>query len=59
MVEFIRSLIDFLVETMIAATGRAVLRLFGVRGPREIAALLAGMVFWALVAILIGAAVLR
>ena len=53
MVEFIRSLIDFLVESFITATGRGVLKLLGVRRPQEIASLFAGMAFWALVAFLV------
>ncbi|TWB04770.1 hypothetical protein [Bradyrhizobium stylosanthis] len=57
MVEFIRSLIDVLVETFITATGRGVLRLFGLRRPHDIASLFAGMACWALVAILIWAVV--
>ncbi|WP_342729747.1 hypothetical protein [Bradyrhizobium sp. B117] len=59
MVEFIGSLIDFLVEAFITAMGRGVLKLFGVRRPQEIASLFAGMALWALVAILVFAAVLR
>ena len=59
MVEFIRSLIDVLVETFITATGRGVLKLVGVRQPHEIASLLGGMAFLALLAILIWAVVAR
>ena len=59
MVEFIGSLIAFLGEIFITATGRGVLKLFGVRRSQEIASLFAGMVFWGLLAILVFAAVLR
>ncbi|MFK4507491.1 hypothetical protein LPJ38_25065 [Bradyrhizobium daqingense] len=58
MVDPIGSVIDYLVEPLIMTVGRGVLKLFGVRRPHEIAALFAGIGFWALVAILVWAAVL-
>lgn len=59
MIDFIGSLINFLVEIFVAATGRGLLKLFGARRPHELASLFTGLAFWALVAIPIGIAVLR
>lgn len=59
MTDFIGGLINVVVEIFIMATGRGLLKLFGVRRPHEIASLFTGMAFWALVAIPYCAAVLR
>ena len=59
MTDFIGGLINFLVEIFVTATGRGVLKLFGVGRPHELASLFAGLAFWALLAIAIGIAVLR
>jgi len=59
MTDFIGGLINFLVEVLITATGRGLLKLFGARRPQELASLFAGIALWAFVAILVSIAVLR
>lgn len=59
MTDFIGGLINVFVEIFITATGRGLLKLFGARRPYEIASLFTGMAFWALIATLVCAAVLR
>ena len=56
---FVRDLISFLIDTLVTGTGRSLLWEMNEREPPEIVALVIGLAFWALVAILICAAVLR
>ncbi|UGX98418.1 hypothetical protein G6321_00026185 [Bradyrhizobium barranii subsp. barranii] len=55
---FVRDLFSFLIETFVTAIGRRLLWEMNEYDPPEIVSLVIGLVFWALVVLLVYAAVL-